>query len=78
MIDLGSLRGLHEHRHELAAYCLTCDRWRVLPLAEMVAAGHGDRRLPIRMRCRDCGGPGMLQVRAPTPTRGSGGWMEPQ
>jgi len=29
--------GLLEHRHEIAAYCPRCDRWRVLPLAELVA-----------------------------------------
>lgn len=48
----------------------------VLPLAEMVAAGHGARRLPIRVRCRDCGEVGELQVRPPVPTRGPSGWME--
>jgi len=44
--------------------------------AGMVAAAHGDRRLPIRVRCQDCGEPGRLQVRPPVPTRGQGGWME--
>jgi len=76
MIDLGTLAGLHEHGHELHAYCPRCDTWRVLPLAQLVAAGHGERRLPIRVRCRDCGQVGQLQVRPPVPTRGSGGWME--
>jgi len=33
MIDPGALACLHEHRHEVHAYCLRCDRWRVLPLA---------------------------------------------
>jgi len=51
MIDLGSLGGLHQPHRELAAYCHHCDRWQVLPLAELVAAGHGARRLPIRVRC---------------------------
>ena len=55
MIDLGSINGLHEHGHQLAAYCQHCDRWEVLPLAELIAAGHGSRRLPIRVRCRVCG-----------------------
>lgn len=41
MIDLGTLAGLHEHRHQLAAYCARCDRWRTLPLADRVAADHG-------------------------------------
>ena len=77
MIDLGSIAGLHEHGHQLAAYCRRCDAWRVLPLAEMVAQGKGSLRLPIRVRCRDCGEIGRLQVRPPVPTRGPGGWMEP-
>ena len=51
MIDLGTLAGLYRHKHQLAAYCQACDRWAVLNLAAMVAAGHGDRRLPIRVRC---------------------------
>ena len=78
MIDLGSLAGLHEHRHEIAAYCPRCDRWAVLPLAELVAQGHGERRLPLRVRCRDCGEVGRLQVRPPVPTRGPGACMELQ
>jgi hypothetical protein len=69
MIDLSTLAGLHEHRHRLDAYCPRCDRWRVLPLAELVAAGHGSRRLPVAVRCQDCGGIGQLQARPPVPTR---------
>ena len=41
MADLPLLAGLLEHRHELADYRPRCDRWRGLPLAELVAAGHG-------------------------------------
>jgi hypothetical protein len=77
VIDLGNLAGLLEHEHTLAAYCPRCDRWRVLPLAELVATGHGARRLPITVRCRACGDVGRLQVRPPVPTRDAGGWMEP-
>ena len=77
MIDLGTLAGLLKHHHQLAAYCPRCDRWRVLSLAELVAAGHGSRRLPFTVRCRDCGEVGKLQVRPPVPTRSPvGGWME--
>jgi hypothetical protein len=76
MIDLGTLAGLLEHHHRLDAYCLRCDRWAELDLAAMVAAGLGDRRLPISVRCSACGSPGQLQVRPPVPTRGPGGWME--
>ena len=77
MIDLGSIAGLHQHNHELHAYCSCCDRWTRLDLAAMVAAGQGERRLPIRVRCEVCGQVGKLQVRPPAPTRGPGGWMEP-
>jgi RNase P subunit RPR2 len=57
MIDLSTLACLHEHENTLAAYCPRCDRWLVLPLAELVAAGHGSRRLPVPVRCQDCGSP---------------------
>ena len=78
MIDLGSIAGLHRHQHELACYCTRCDRWAVLDLAAMVAAGYGERRLPITVRCRYCGGVGRLQVRPPMPTRvGAIGWVMP-
>jgi hypothetical protein len=73
MIDLGSIEGLLEHDHGLAAYCLGCDRWSVLPLADLVAQGKGLLRLPIKVRCRDCGEAGRLQARPPVPTRGPGG-----
>jgi len=76
MIDLGSLAGLLTHDHGLAAYCPRCDRWAVLPLAELVTQGKGSLRLPIKVRCRDCGEAGRLQVRPPVPTRGQGGWIE--
>jgi len=78
MIDLGTLAGLHRHGHQLAAYCPRCDRWQTLPLAELVAAGFGARRLPVPVKCSTCGSPGQLQVRPPVPTRGPGGWMGPQ
>jgi hypothetical protein len=77
MIDLGTIAGLHEHDHQLAAYCPRCDARRVLPLAETVAAGQGARRLPIRVRCRACGEFGQLQVRPPMPAWiSSNGWIQ--
>jgi hypothetical protein len=76
MIDLGSVAGLQQHRHELHAYCLRCDRWRVLDLEAMVQQGLGARRLPLAVRCRVCGETGQLQVRPPMPKRSAGGWME--
>jgi len=80
MIDLGSIAGLHAHGHQLHAYCPHCDRWAVLPLAEMIAAGQGARRLPFSVRCRRCGAVGRLQVRPPVPTLDPHrvGWMEPR
>jgi hypothetical protein len=77
MIDLGTLAGLYQHDHELHAYCLHCDRWGVLDLERMVLTGQGSTRLPLAVRCQDCGERGTLQVRPPMPTRGPGGWGEP-
>jgi hypothetical protein len=75
MIDLGSIAGLHQRNHELHAYCSHCDRWHVLDLEAMVRQGRGEVRLPIRVRCRNCGAAGQLQVRPPMPVRGSVGWI---
>ena len=77
MIDLGSVRGLLEHDHELHAYCGTCDRWAELDLGAMVREGRGERRLPLPVRCRWCGAAGQLQVRPPMPTRSPAGWISP-
>ena len=77
MIDLGTIIGLLEHDHGLAAYCSRCDRWAVLTLAEPVAQGKGSLRLPIKVRCGDCGEAGTLQVRPAVPTPGPGGWIMP-
>lgn len=75
MIDLGSIGGLHSHNHQLHAYCPTCDRWATLPLADMIAAGQGSRRLPFTVRCRWCGSVGRLQVRPPMPMHSTvNGW----
>ena len=76
MIDLGTLAGLHEHRHRLDAYCKRCDRWAELPLGKLVARGQGARRLPLPVCCVLCGEVGRLQVRPPVPTRpDSVGWI---
>ncbi len=77
MIDLGSLKGLHEHGHQLWAYCANCQRWSQINLGALISEGRGERRLPIRVRCEVCGSLGETQVRPPVPTRGPGGWMEP-
>jgi len=78
MIDLGSLAGLLAHDHQLHAYCARCDRWVMLDLAGMIRGGLGERRLPLRVKCGDCGTTGQLQVRPPMPTRTSAGWISPQ
>jgi hypothetical protein len=76
VIDLGSIAGLLEHEHELHAYCHSCNRWSVLPLADLVAQGRGSQRLPFTVRCRDCGATGRLQVRPPMPAwTNTNGWM---
>ena len=77
IIDLGSIAGLHEHNHQLSAYCPRCDAWRVLPLGEWVSQGKGSLRLPIQVRCRGCREVGQLQVRPPVPSRSSTGWITP-
>ena len=74
MIDLGPIAGLYAH--ELHAYSATCDRWCVLDLERMVRDGHGERRLPIKVRCQTCGEQGQLQVRASMPPwTNANGWM---
>ena len=77
LIDLSSPTALLEHRHRLDAYCPRCDRRAEIDLAAMVAAGLGDRRLPIKVHCRNCCGTGRLHVRPPVPTREAGGWTAP-
>ena len=77
MIDLGTLGGLHARDHEIHVYCVACDRWQVIDLAGLVAQGQGDRRLPVRFRCRDCGERAINQIRPPMPARSSTGWIAP-
>ena len=75
MIDLGNIAGLYAHDHQVAAYCPRCDVWRVLPIGEWVRQGQGSLRLPLRVRCRDCGEVGQLQVRPPMPIHSTmNGW----
>ena len=67
MIDLGTIAGLHAHDRELHCYCRQCDRWVVLDLAGIIRNGHGERWLPLTVRCRVCGEPGQLRARPPMP-----------
>lgn len=66
MIRLDTIRALHDYGHELHCYCPACDRWGVLDLAALVAAGRGGACIiGWRPRCSRCGRPGRLQVRPP-------------
>jgi hypothetical protein len=76
-IHLHTVAELLANDHQLAAYCPRCDAWRVLPLGVLVGQGKGSLRLPLRVRCRDCGEVGRLQVRPPVPVRSSAGWITP-
>jgi hypothetical protein len=71
MFDLGSIEGLYARQHELHASGGRCDRW----LGRMVHDGHGSRRLPLAVRCGDCGEIGHLQIRPPISTRRSTDWI---
>ena len=52
MVTLDTFRALHEHDHKLAAYCATCERWAVLDLERLIAAGRGEYRFRLRVRSR--------------------------
>jgi len=76
MIVLDTIAALHEHRHELHAYCPRCERWVTLDLAQMIREGRGSLR-EFRVRCRECGGAGRIQVQPPVPPwSNSNGWTE--
>jgi hypothetical protein len=45
-----SIADLLKRDQGLAAYCLRCDRWSELPLADLVAQGKGSLHLPITVR----------------------------
>jgi hypothetical protein len=49
-IDLGSIAGLYDREHELHAYCPRCDRWAVLPLAQMRLRTTSGETAPLRVR----------------------------
>ena len=55
MVTLDTLRKLHEHDHELAAYCPKCRRWAVLDLERPIAEGRGEYCFVGRKpRCSYC------------------------
>jgi hypothetical protein len=66
-VDLSTIAQLVTHRHKLACFCAACNRWADLDLPLLVMRGHGWRRIAtLRSRCRYCGEPGKLQLRAPS------------
>lgn len=57
MVTLDTFRALHEHEHQLAAYCPKCERWAVLDLERLIAEGRGDYCVAGRKpRCKHCRG----------------------
>ena len=36
-VTLDTIRTIHEHEHQLAAYCSVCERWAVLDLERLIA-----------------------------------------
>ena len=66
-INLHTLADRAQHRHELGVWCATCQRWGDLDPVELTMRGHGARRIAmLKPRCRDCGSPSRMQLRAPT------------
>jgi len=68
MISMATLRELHEQRHTLALYCISCDRWESADLEGLIERGLGGRPVVrTRFRCRECGGVAEKQLRPPAP-----------
>ena len=77
MIDRGSIAGLHEHRHELRAYCPPAATAGGAAARGAVSQGKGSLRLPITVRCQQCVEVCRTQVRPPVLTwTNAAGWME--
>ena len=73
MVTLDTFPALHEHDHQLAAYCATCERWAVLDLERLIAAGRGDYCFVGRKpRFSYCKSPGVWQLRPPAMRPGTG------
>ena len=74
MVTLNTLRKLHEHDHQLAAYCPTCERWAVLDLERLIAEGRGEYVFVGRKpRCSYCRGLSIWQLRPPVMRPGISG-----
>jgi len=63
VIQLNTLRALHEHGYRVSVSCRPCGRHVFLDLPALVAAGAGERAVVgLPVRCVRCGGQGELSV----------------
>ena len=71
MISMGTIEELHCQNHTLALFCLSCNRWGVVNLNQLIQNGKGNKPVTeARFRCRDCGEIVEKQVRPPVPSLG--------
>ncbi len=76
-IEIRTFRQILERNHKLDCWCPGCRRWATCNLAELVAAGLGDRDPALcRPRCRLCGMVGEWQLRPPVPEFTGATWMQ--
>ena len=63
VIQLNTLRALHEHGYRVSVFCRPCARHVFLDLPALVAAGMGERAVVgLSIRCARCGARGELSV----------------
>jgi hypothetical protein len=63
VIQLNTLRSLHEHGYRVSVSCRACGRHVFLDLPALVAAGQGERAVVgLAIRCACCGTRGELSV----------------
>jgi hypothetical protein len=63
VIELNTLRALHEHGYRLSVFCRACCRHMSLDSVALMAAGHGERAvMGLPVRCQVCGGRGELSI----------------
>ena len=68
MISMGTFSELHDQKHTLGLYCITCNRWETADLERLITLGYGHRTVvQTRFSCRDCGKPAEKQLRPPVP-----------
>ena len=68
---LRTLSDLHELRHALALYCISCDRWGEANLDWLIRNSKGSKPVTeARFRCREWGEIVEKQVRPPVPSLG--------